>query len=1447
MDFDSLRAKQVRENSSSPGLPVSSANVQRHSSTGSLFGSASKGEVQKEWRSAVDGSVITSSAKVGIAVAQQRAPPVNQDSASATGLPPSSTSPSSAYYTAAAAAAAAQNQLSLQSSLMNATNSAAAASASGQATLDLNSLQQQLLYNQTMANLPLSLPTAAASLQPTIPFPVTYWPAMALPSPAAAAVSYQALNNLLRSSSTLNNLNNAAAVAAAASAAAAYHPSLLSNSNQQQQAAGGAAAALSALGAAASLPITSSAAAANFDPFLAVATSQLNSVNSSTEWSERSRVSPSPSTLSLSANASCSETTGTAAGQHADSQQVSALFSSAPELGKVFAYNRKTAVDSRDDSIRGVSDTTLPLSVVTTTSSTGSSFGKTLGYVRRHDSYAENSSSREQMKSDAPKINLPTKSVTIPAESLKELSNRPPSSNSVSSENTPKASPRSSTPPTTHLSSGHSSDVLLPAKWRCKTSFPKTDTPGSDIHEPTIRKQPTPDQGLDTTSELEFKYSFHQKDETRSATPRSIEESEPPRIVIEPIVKQQSEIKVKSEKVSALGSGVNGSLATQSTVTTRPPGPNPRGRPRETREPSTTSNYLKCISDVIDQCQKYSMSEERRSELWEFCRRVPDHDFPDPARSSVSPGSSKSSKSPVTENSFGKLNSSSSLYSHAVSNRASNFAFDPSEFGSASSLHHVTNNPSGSISSSIRNSDISSSNLYGRSPSGAACGSTGLLRSDDDDEDDDDYDDESGVSSDSTICPESPPLVISYTKETLNEFCTRQYQSLLEDVEQPLKQVLSYEDEDTAAKRKLIVLEQRVKRKLKMKFAGFDSEAKRKRLEESSTMGSAAGDSSLLSSSTISENHSQTGSRDSIVGVDRRLPNQQITSTTCSSQSQSSGSLYRQKSPSATKVLQRKSACQPPSSSSSSTSGAGLHHPSYTQISPSHSTASISHQTNKSNLHSVQTTVETVQHVGPSSSGNSRSVSGNYTSLHSSQSSQNSSAGASQRHRGQNQSHLQGMNDQLRVSTSATNNPSAVADSRRSVHLTNDDLVSGQRILLRQSDGLFAPGKLIAMKPPDIYGILVDGARGSKPQIFAYEDLVNRAVLEIVPRTKSAIPKGTKVCAHYSKSFTVLHPGTVSTSNTKTLPHAVKIDFEDGDESIVNLCDVRVLSSLFNPTDYNILNPTYSPNAVSSSLGSPGSSQSNRGRKVSIWKWDRKCLTETPLSKNIKSFFSSISKSNAVVNKGDFVAFHNSAAQVSGSTGNTRRPYIGHVINFFETSTGECVVKVSWYYRMEETKQGGDRKLPKNALLRSSHSDELDIQTISHKVEVLDDKEYADHNHNIYKAAQAKGTYPDNLFVCAGTYDHTRGVAHLTYKKPPANIYSSANITAVSPVAPIQSTSLSPTDVFSASDHKLDNDDDDDDIDEENKSVQSQSVLLTSIKSNNLSYSGSSSNASHFS
>ena len=70
-----------------------------------------------------------------------------------------------------------------------------------------------------------------------------------------------------------------------------------------------------------------------------------------------------------------------------------------------------------------------------------------------------------------------------------------------------------------------------------------------------------------------------------------------------------------------------------------------------------------------------------------------------------------------------------------------------------------------------------------------------------------------------------------------------------------------------------------------------------------------------------------------------------------------------------------------------------------------------------------------------------------------------------------------------------------------------------------------------------------------------------------------------------------------------------------------------------------------------------------------------------------------------------------------------------------------------------------------NALLRSNHTDELHIQTISQKVEVLDQAEYMKFNQNIYMAAQSKGTSPDHLFVCAGTYDYIKGVTSLTFKK----------------------------------------------------------------------------------
>ena len=55
------------------------------------------------------------------------------------------------------------------------------------------------------------------------------------------------------------------------------------------------------------------------------------------------------------------------------------------------------------------------------------------------------------------------------------------------------------------------------------------------------------------------------------------------------------------------------------------------------------------------------------------------------------------------------------------------------------------------------------------------------------------------------------------------------------------------------------------------------------------------------------------------------------------------------------------------------------------------------------------------------------------------------------------------------------------------------DLVGGLRVLVKL-DGHFHPGKIQAISPPDIYGVLVDKERGNKPHIFSREEVLREAV-----------------------------------------------------------------------------------------------------------------------------------------------------------------------------------------------------------------------------------------------------------------------------------------------------------------------------------------------------------------
>jgi hypothetical protein len=114
------------------------------------------------------------------------------------------------------------------------------------------------------------------------------------------------------------------------------------------------------------------------------------------------------------------------------------------------------------------------------------------------------------------------------------------------------------------------------------------------------------------------------------------------------------------------------------------------------------------------------------------------------------------------------------------------------------------------------------------------------------------------------------------------------------------------------------------------------------------------------------------------------------------------------------------------------------------------------------------------------------------------------------------------------------------------------------------------------------------------------------------------------------------------------------------------------------------------------------------------------------------------------------------------STGRPDRPYVGRLESLWETSSGQMRVKVQWFYHSSETEgtaTGGrrvqDLKLP-GALFESSHFDENDIQTISHRCEVLSYSTYAKKIES--DPSRLKTIYENNdLYYLAGQHDPIEG------------------------------------------------------------------------------------------
>ncbi|XP_059181269.1 BAH and coiled-coil domain-containing protein 1 [Centropristis striata] len=146
-----------------------------------------------------------------------------------------------------------------------------------------------------------------------------------------------------------------------------------------------------------------------------------------------------------------------------------------------------------------------------------------------------------------------------------------------------------------------------------------------------------------------------------------------------------------------------------------------------------------------------------------------------------------------------------------------------------------------------------------------------------------------------------------------------------------------------------------------------------------------------------------------------------------------------------------------------------------------------------------------------------------------------------------------------------------------------------------------------------------------------------------------------------------------------------------------------------------------------------------------LWKWSGNPTQRRGLKgKARKLFYKAIVRGKETVRVGDCAVFL--------SPGRPQLPYVGRVESLWESWSSSMVVRVKWFYHPEETRLGRRHRDGKNALYQSSHEDENDVQTISHRCQVVSRTEY-DH----LMRERKPGSATNDLFYLAGTYEPTTG------------------------------------------------------------------------------------------
>nr|XP_021193856.2 uncharacterized protein LOC110378779 isoform X1 [Helicoverpa armigera] len=162
---------------------------------------------------------------------------------------------------------------------------------------------------------------------------------------------------------------------------------------------------------------------------------------------------------------------------------------------------------------------------------------------------------------------------------------------------------------------------------------------------------------------------------------------------------------------------------------------------------------------------------------------------------------------------------------------------------------------------------------------------------------------------------------------------------------------------------------------------------------------------------------------------------------------------------------------------------------------------------------------------------------------------------------------------------------------------------------------------------------------------------------------------------------------------------------------------------------------------------------------AALWRWHGAAYRRTARPRHRKLFYRAIQRGDELLNVGDAAVFL--------STGRPDRPYIGRIVALWE-ARGAMAVRVKWFYHPEETVGCNDQLHYPGGLFESPHTDENDVQTISHKCEVLPLAQYKERMGD--DPVKYSTVYDNNdVYYLAGNYDPTPQTLRMEPDIPFAN------------------------------------------------------------------------------